>query len=92
MVPLSPTSDGRVWDIQFVTIAMVLSTAPIFNIGTLMLTHTHSDTQKQTLTGSHTNSKLLTAAMLTTADTQHHATGKTWTQQFLAQESKVSVF
>lgn len=42
MVPLSPTSDGRVWDIQLVTIAMVLSTAPIFNMGTLILTCTHS--------------------------------------------------
>lgn len=44
MVPLSPTSDGKVWDIQLVTIAMVLSTAPIFNMGTLILMHTHSHT------------------------------------------------
>jgi len=83
MVPLSPTSDGRVWDIQLVTIAMVLSTAPIFNMGTLILTHTHSHTphtQTETLAGSHTQSKLLTAVMLKTAGTQHDATGKTlWT-------------
>lgn len=36
VVPLSPTRDGRVWDIQLVTMAMVLSTAPILSIGTLM--------------------------------------------------------
>lgn len=36
-VPLSPTREGRVWDIQLVTMAMVLSTAPIFSIGTLMV-------------------------------------------------------
>ena len=35
-VPLSPTREGRVWDIQLVTMAMVLSTAPIFSMGTLM--------------------------------------------------------
>lgn len=35
-VPLSPTREGRVWDIQLVTIAIVLSTAPIFSMGTLM--------------------------------------------------------
>lgn len=35
-VPLSPTRDGRVWDIQLVTMAIVLSTAPILSIGTLM--------------------------------------------------------
>lgn len=36
VVPLSPTSEGSVWDIQLVTMAMVLSTAPIFRSGTLM--------------------------------------------------------
>lgn len=36
VVPLSPTREGRVWDIQLVTMAMVLSTAPIFSMGTLM--------------------------------------------------------
>lgn len=35
-VPLSPTREGRVWDIQLVTMAIVLSTAPIFSMGTLM--------------------------------------------------------
>ena len=35
-VSFRPTSDGKVWDIQLVTIAMVLSTAPIFSIGTLI--------------------------------------------------------
>lgn len=35
-VPLSPTSEGSVCDIQLVTMAMVLSTAPIFNSGTDM--------------------------------------------------------
>lgn len=33
---MSPTSEGSVWDIQLVTMAMVLSTAPIFRSGTLM--------------------------------------------------------
>lgn len=33
-VPLSPTSEGGVCDIQLVTMAMVLSTAPIFGGGT----------------------------------------------------------
>lgn len=37
VVPLSPTSEGSVWDIQLVTMAMVLSTAPIFSSGTLMV-------------------------------------------------------
>lgn len=56
MVPLSPTSDGRVWDIQLVTIAMVLSTAPIFNMGTLILPWAHSRSQKKGKWGwlSHT--------------------------------------
>ena len=36
-VPFRPTSDGSVWDIQLVTMAMVLSTAPIFSMGTLIL-------------------------------------------------------
>ena len=36
VVPLSPTREGSVWDIQLVTMAMVLRTAPIFSIGTLM--------------------------------------------------------
>lgn len=85
MVPLSPTSEGRVWDIQFVTIAMVLSTAPIFNMGTLILTHTHS-----TPTGPHTKSKVLAAAMLRAADAQHEAS-ETRTRQFSAQRPKVSV-
>lgn len=70
IVPLSPTSDGRVWDIQLVTIAMVLSTAPIFNMGTLILTHTHSYTRKkksgwlshtvQTVDSSHANNSRYT--------------------------------
>lgn len=34
LVVFSPTSDGRVWDIQLVIIAMVLSTTPIFSKGT----------------------------------------------------------
>ena len=37
VVPFSPTSEGSVWDIQLVTMAMVLSTAPIFSMGTLIL-------------------------------------------------------
>lgn len=38
----SPTSLGSVWDIQLVSMAMVLSTRPIFIIGTLILTqHDH---------------------------------------------------
>lgn len=80
MVPLSPTSDGRVWDIQLVTIAMVLSTAPIFNMGTLILTHTHprsafTHRQKLWLPLSQTQSKLPRAVMLKTASAhqQHHA-------------------
>lgn len=36
VVPLSPTREGSVWDIQLVTMAMVLSTAPIFSSGTLI--------------------------------------------------------
>lgn len=80
MVPLSPTSDGKVWDIQLVTIAMVLSTAPIFNMGTLILMHTHSHTAHthtltETLAGSHTQSKLFTAVILTRAAAQHGVTG-----------------
>lgn len=58
MVPLSPTSDGRVWDIQLVTMAMVLSTAPIFNMGTLILTHTftfHKHTLGNSAVLSHTD-------------------------------------
>jgi len=52
-VPLSPTSEGRVWDIQFVTIAMVLSTAPIFNMGTLILTYAHPHTHTQATKHTH---------------------------------------
>lgn len=36
LVVLSPTNEGRVCDIQLVIIAMVLSTTPIFNSGTVM--------------------------------------------------------
>lgn len=36
VVPLSPTNEGRVWDIQLVTMAIVLSTAPILSMGTVM--------------------------------------------------------
>lgn len=65
MVPLSPTSDGRVWDIQLVTMAMVLSTAPIFNMGTLILTPSHStNTHWETQLCSHTQTKVLKAAIL----------------------------
>lgn len=46
VVPLSPISEGRVWDIQLVTIAIVLSTAPIFNMGTLMLARIHSHSKR----------------------------------------------
>lgn len=78
MVPLSPTSDGRVWDIQLVTIAMVLSTAPIFNMGTLILTCTHAQTPRartETPAGPHTQSKTLAA--FTLKKTKHaDATGK----------------
>lgn len=34
---MSPTRDGSVWDIQLVTMAMVLSTAPIFRSGTVIV-------------------------------------------------------
>lgn len=93
MVPLSPTSDGRVWDIQLVTIAMVLSTAPIFSMGTLILTRTHSHTQRthkqKTLTCSHTRS--------TTVDSSHATNTMTLqvkrvhAQDFSDLQSKVTV-
>lgn len=46
LVVFSPTRDGRVWDIQFEIIAMVLSTAPSFSSGALIaveLMSFHSD-------------------------------------------------
>lgn len=94
MVPLSPTSDGRVWDIQLVTIAMVLSTAPIFSMGTLILVCTHSHTprthNKQKLRLSLTHS-----AQLLTAVTLEASWGYSW-KEFLSESfsdprSKLSV-
>lgn len=58
-VVLSPTMDGNVCDIQFVIIAMVLKTTPIFSSGTDMVyflldsrfTHLHSSHCDRKITG-----------------------------------------